>query len=71
MRVKERVVPKQPRISRPSKGIGQTGMTRKECVKNPPARMQGGGRVLGRKEGLLSTPITKLARELWDPRQKR
>ena len=49
---KERLNPWQLKILRPSKGSGQKGMARKECVKNPPAGMQGSGRVFGRLEAL-------------------
>lgn len=36
-------IPKAARISWPSKGTRQTGMTRRECEKNLPARVQESG----------------------------
>lgn len=51
------------RLSRPSKGTGQTGMTRRECKKKYPARIQGSGIALGGMEGVPSTPLTEIGNE--------
>ena len=71
MGARERVAPRQLRISRPSKGTGQTGMTRKER-ENCPVRMEGRGRVLGEKEGVVSTSVTEIGDGSgpWDPSGK-
>lgn len=71
MGAKKRVASKQLRILRPSKGTGQTGMTRKED-ENCPVRMEGRGRVLGGEKGVVSTSITEIGDGSgpWEPSGK-
>lgn len=50
------------------KRTGQTDKTRKEYEKNGATRMQRSGRVLGGKEGVLSTPMTEVGDGILKPK---
>lgn len=57
MGASERVTPRRLRILWPSRGAGQSGMTRKKkCEKESPTGMHGSGRVLCGKERVPVPP---------------
>lgn len=60
MGASEREAPEWLRILWPSNSPGQMGMTRKECGRNHPARLQRSGRGSGGKEGVPSIPVTEI-----------